>query len=255
MKKKKSLLASLPRGNTIRRLLWPVALGFLAMVTVLYGMVAIRPLFANMHIKTADLGNLRQSMLSTQASRERQLKALAEEVAELQEDVAESHNMFVSKLMAAQILDIVYSSAHLHDVRIVQMENHPSPKKSADSMYDIEVYRLEARGSFFALTSFLRQLERRIDQQAVLFQNLNMIEKDEEHALIVDLVLYSSPLAPVAYLNVGSPAQHAIQHSIHSELPESELWPALDMGVSLLVRPTNWPSTWPWPPTRYRRSD
>jgi hypothetical protein len=218
-------------------------------------MVTIRPLFGDMHIRTADLGDLRQSMLSTQASRERQIKVLAEEVAALQQDVAESHNMFVSKLMAAQILDIVYSSAQQYDVRIVQMENHLNAKKSADSMYDIEMYRLEARGSFFALTTFLRQLERRIDQQAVLFQNLNVIEKDQEHALIVDLVLYSSPLAPMAYLNVGNPDQHAIQRSGHAESPESELWTVPDMSISLLVRPTNWPSTWPWPPTLYRRSD
>ncbi len=252
MKARKAGLASLPKTQDLQRLLWPVSMFFLVLIAVLYGIMAVRPLAGTMDGLAASLGQLRQSVLSDRAARGREAKALSDEIMTLEQGLVGGHNVFISKLMAAQILDIVYSAAQQQGVRIVQMENHPTTQKDDARAYDVEVYRLQAEGSFGALTSFLRYVDRRIDQQAVLFQNLSITGKDQTHTLIVDLVLYSSPLAPMTYPQTGQILQSLPQPMVppgqagQGAMPRTEL--------SLLVRPLGWPSTWPWPPTRHQQT-
>ncbi|MBC7236159.1 MAG: hypothetical protein H5T69_09970 [Chloroflexi bacterium] len=188
----------------LQRLLPIIAIAWLGSAMVLLILLTIVPKAREVQAKTEQLRAAHQELVAVAASWQEQKEKLSAELTSLEKRLDEQQGLFISKLMAAQVLDTVYQCADLCHVTIVQMENQPGPKKGVDTLYDVETFRLEAYGGVSDLLYFVGLVHDRVDHQAFVLRNLSIAEKKDRHVLTMDLVLYTSALAPAPIAGLSS---------------------------------------------------
>ena len=122
--------------------------------------------------------------------------------------------------------------------------SQPSPAASPAKKrpYDVKAFHLQVRGPAAGLLGFMA----RIKEAALptfIITNVSMTEAEGRSTLTFDFSLYTSPLAPNAPVAPAGAPSATPAHPNATPLPTTP-----PNSSSYLVRPTNWPTDWAWPP-------
>ena len=222
---------------------------------LLYIMLALAPEVraANAKVKTLN-GKRRQLVEQRQVQRQR-LPTLREKMSAIQGTLVEKQGLLLNKALAAEAMDRLYQYADENEVVIVDLQNRPTPQKPKNTLYDLETFRLRVQGELPHLLRFVAQVKENIPFPAFVLDHLNITTQGESHLLTVDIALYTSiaaetqPLSSSATLSLQvTPVLTlgAVQTALPTTPATTQPTPPSDYPV----RPTSWPTQWPWPPRR-----
>ena len=123
----------------------------------------------------------------------------------------------------------------------------PAAPQAKKRPYDVKSFHLQVRGPAAGLLGFMA----RIKEAALptfIITNVSMTEAEGRSTLTFDFSLYTSPLAPNAPVAPAGAPSATPAHPTAAPPTTTPLPTTPPNSSSYLVRPTNWPTDWAWPP-------
>ncbi len=149
---------------------------------------------------------------------------------------------------ASRLLDLLYQEAVETSVTIVDLRTQPGTQSPEEASYAVQAFRLKAAGDSQSLMAYVGRLKTLMPSAALQLQNVQIVREEQTHMLTMDIALYSDKegVSPAMVAMAPEPTPGAQQ-------PPAAASPALTPIPSstsdpYLVRPSGWPSDWPWPP-------
>lgn len=266
--KKEQVASLIPSKEQIMFLLPVVILIVMGLGYLRVIMLSIIPNSRIMSDKTAQLASVRKEVVEAERAQQRVPEKLRADLARAQKALDEKADFFLSEAQAAEALRRLSQYAEQAGVAIVGLEQQPSPEKGeADlqglsDIHDVETFRLQVEGSLPDLVSFVSRIEEISIFKAYLIVNVSI----ESDMLTMEVAFYTSSyssdrtLEDIAPLEEATPLEEA--SDLEDPAPPKSLLAAQATDTPTLmattqatatvhpylVRPTNWPTSWPWPP-------
>ena len=108
-------------------------------------------------------------------------------------------SVFLSDSQADAVRHKLYQYAVESEVEIASLQTQPIAQEEEKDTYDIEQFRLQANGTVPNLLDFVSRIEEAALESFVI-SDVNITEGEGQHALNIDITLYSSPLSSEATL-------------------------------------------------------
>jgi LysM repeat protein len=228
----------------------PVALlGLFGFVLALAVILSLVPALKTLDQEIAALSAAEQQVSDARAAQVAELQIIRRQIEMARSGTLSKTELLLTKAQASGTLDQLYQLAASTNVRIVTLQNQPSPETEKPASVDITRFRLHVAGALPDLMRFVALTKQTISAQAFLLSNVNITQGPQSAALLMDLVLFTSSSSTPLGLNDSVAANQPITLTIPISMPEVTPSPTPTSGTNpLLVKPHNWPTAWPWPP-------
>ena len=219
-------------------------------------MGSIIPNLRIMNDKTVQLASVRKEVVEAERAQQELPEKLRADLARAQKALDEKSGFFLSEAQAAEALRRLSQYAERSGVAIVGLEQQPSPEKGEHDVHDVETFSLQVEGSLPDLVSFVSRIEEASMFKTYLIANVGIVSD----VLTMDVTFYTSSyssdetLEEMLPVEVGSP-QPTVTRPMGVSAPQATDTPTVVATAQAtttvhpyLVRPTDWPTNWPWPP-------
>jgi hypothetical protein len=224
-----------------------LVLGLLGLGLVLGVILSLVPALKTLDQEVLALADAEQQVIDAQAIKLSQQRTLSKQLELVRSNTLSKTALLLSKAQASSMLDQLYQLAASTGVRIITLQNQPSPEAEKGGSVDITRFRLHVAGSVPDLLRFVALTKQTISTQAFLLSNVNISQGPQSAALLMDLVLFTS--SGVTPPEQADPLAATQPVTVTAPIAQVTPSPTATPGISpLLVKPKNWPTGWPWPP-------
>jgi len=206
------------------------------------------PAYTSMKDARSTLLVRRQDAQTAWQARQAEPERLEKELAQRSQDIGQTTGLLLSAEESSRLLDLLYREASESAINVADLRVQPGAQTPEDTYYTIRAFRLRATGDSQGLMRFVARLKALIPSAALQLQNVQIVKEGQAHALTMDIALYSETggdtkgalaSAPTANPTTEPSASATVAAASISETPTPSPY---------LVRPTDWPDDWPWPP-------
>lgn len=233
-----------------------ILLGVLGVGLLLAVILSLVPALKTLDQELATLSDAEQQVTDAQAAQVAEQQIIRKQIELARSGTLSKTRVLLTKAQASSTLDQLYQLASSTNVRIVTLQNQPTPETDKTTTIDTTRFRLNVAGELLDLLNFIALTKQTIPSQAFLFSNVSVSEESQNGVLLMDLVLFTSSSLTTQALSdsVAATQPMTATQSITVTAPVSvpEATPVLTPTVdasSYLVKPDNWPSEWAWPPS------
>jgi len=168
-----------------------VAVIVIGLADVLFVGYFIVPQWRDKRELASQLASAEKALTAAKRAQEESPEELRKQVATAQATLNDVACAFLSDSQAAEALNGLYQYASESQVEIVDVQAQPAPNEEEKGAYDVTKFRLQAGGAFPDLMDFLYRIEEAA-LQSFIMTNVNITEGEEQHALSMDITLYTS---------------------------------------------------------------
>ncbi|MBC8248596.1 MAG: LysM peptidoglycan-binding domain-containing protein [Anaerolineales bacterium] len=119
---------------------------------------------------------------------------LRKQVEAAQTKLDDAASAFFSDSQATEALNKLYQYAIESQVEITDRQIVPVPEEEKKDSYDVGKFQLQVKGALPNLVDFVSRIEEAVFESFII-TNVNITEAEEQHALSMDIALYTSPLS------------------------------------------------------------
>jgi tetratricopeptide (TPR) repeat protein len=186
----------IPSGQRLYSLLAVIVIVATALASVLFIGFSILPQWRTRNELASQLATAEQQLLDAEKTQEETPASLREQLKAAQAKLDEAASLFFSESQAAEVLNKLYQYADESDVEIVDLQGQSGPeeeeKEEKKEVYDVKTFQLQVEGSVPNLTTFMSRIEE-ATLKSFIINNVNIAEGEKQHALAMDITLYTSP--------------------------------------------------------------
>lgn len=182
----------IPTGDRLYSLLAVVVIVAAIIGNILLVGLFIVPQWRAWNELASQLAAAEQQLVDAGTDQGKSTEQLQEELATAQAELDEAGSVFFSESEAADVLSSLYQYADDSGVRILDLQHQPGPEQEEKSIYDVNVFQLQAVGATLNLVNFVSRIEEAASRGFII-DNVNIVEGDVDHILTLDFMLYTSP--------------------------------------------------------------
>lgn len=182
----------IPTGDRLHSLLAVVVIAVAIVGSVLFIGFSIAPQWRIRSQRASELAAVEQQLVEAGRDQVKSPEQLQERLATAQTELDEASSIFFSESEAAKVLNSLYQYADESGAQIVSLQNQPGPEQEEKSIYDVNIFQLQAVGATSNLVNFVSRIKEAASRGFII-DNVNIVEGDIDHILTLDFMLYTSP--------------------------------------------------------------
>jgi len=143
---------------------------------------------------SSQLTSTERALIQAQNRQQESPGALEEKVEAAQARLNKVANVFLSESEAAEALNRLYQYASQSGVEISSLESKLAEQGDEKGLYDVRTFSVQVGGSLPNLVQFMSRI-REATLKSFAIANVSVTEGEDQHALTMDTVIYTSPYA------------------------------------------------------------
>lgn len=120
---------------------------------------------------------------------------LKRQIDDAPDELSNAANFLITEAQANQFLSNLYQYANSNEVEIAELLTQSKPSSDSETLYNVKQFQLRVSGELEQLVAFLARLKE-VSQPSYILTNVKISEGTIQDSLTMNIVLYTSPLAP-----------------------------------------------------------